>query len=187
LQSDTDKLESPKVNGEAAPEASPDERMTMARVVPPERVRVREDEFHVVHLSLDGQDFENVRPVRAFPVSDKADYVSFLDAKGKEVALVAHPHKLDRTSRRAVRAALERMYYIPKIRQVDSIKETWGVSHWEVQTDRGYASFEVVAREQIRKLPRGRYLIQDADGNRYEIESAERLPPRSQALIRSET
>jgi len=44
-----------------------------------------------------------------------------------------------------------------------------GVTNWETQTDHGYATFEVVDREYIRKLPGGRYIIADADGNRFEL------------------
>ena len=63
-----------------------------------------------------------------------------------------------------------------------------GVSEWEVKTDRGYAKFEVVDRtEHIRKLPGGRVMIVDADGNRFEIEDVSRLDERSQTLVRTET
>jgi len=151
--------------------------------VAPERVRVWEDDFHVLHVSVDGQDFPDVRPRHAFPLSRRVDYVSFLDEKGKEVALLAHPRKLDKASRQALEKALAGMYYVAKIRQVDRITETMGVTHWEVQTDRGYAAFEVVDLRHIRKLSNGRLVIADVDGNRFEVEDIARLDPRSQTLI----
>lgn len=157
-----------------------------AEVVAPERVRLREDAFHLFHLTVDEREFLDVRPVRAFPISGKADYVGFMDAQGKEVALVAHPQKMDRASRQALERAFSRVYYVPKIQRIDKIEETWGVSHWQVDTDRGYASFEVVDREYIRKLGGARFLIIDADGNRFEIENAARLDVRSQTLLHSE-
>lgn len=163
------------------------EKAAEAGAVMPERVRVWEDEFHVLHVSLDGETHSNVRAVRAFPISGKADYVSFLDEKNHEVVLLAHPHRLDRDSRCALEQALEKMYYVAAITRVDSITETMGVSKWEVDTDRGYAVFEVVDRRQhIRRLPHGRYMITDADGNRFEIEDLEQLDRRSQAIVHSE-
>ena len=153
----------------------------------PDRVRVWEDEFQVLHVSVDGEEFSNVRAVRVFPISHRADYVSFLDEKGKEVLLLAHPHQLDKASLKVLMQALERMYYVARILRVDSISETMGVTHWQVLTDRGYASFEVVDRQHIRKLPRGRYIIVDADGNRFEIPDVSALDSRSQSLIFSET
>jgi len=155
--------------------------------VQPESVKVWEDAFHKLHLSLDGQEFVDVRARRAFPLSEKADYVSFLDDKDKEVALLARSHELDKESRRALEKALDRMYYVARIVRVHDIRETMGVAHWKVETDRGYASFEVVEQENIRKLPHDRLIIVDVDGNRFEVEDIEQLDVRSQALIRSET
>ena len=164
-----------------------DGRATAAGAVAPERVRVWEDEFHVLHVRVDDEEYADVCAVFAFPVSGKADYVGFLSPDGKEVALVSRLGDLDEKSRRAVEAALARMYYVPKIIRIDSLKEIWGVTHWQVMTDRGYASFEVTSQDNIRKLPGGRYIILDVDGNRFEIEALRRLDKRSQALVHSET
>jgi len=103
--------------------------------VAPERVRVWEDARHVIHVSVDGEVTDNVRPRRAFPISGRADYVSFLGDMDKEVCLVAHPHRLDKESRRALEHALNRTYYAPKILSVSSITEVMGVSTWQVETD----------------------------------------------------
>jgi hypothetical protein len=157
-----------------------------AEVIQPDDVKIWEDAFHRLYLSVQGREFGNVRAVRAFPISGKADYISFLDEQRKEVALLAHPRGLDKASRRALEKALERMYYVPKIVRVDSITENPGISHWEVLTDRGYASFELTDREHIRKLPGRRYLVHDADGNRFEIEDLAQLDKRSQELVQSE-
>jgi len=170
-----------------ATEADQHPNARTAGVIGPDGVRVREDEFHRLHVIVDGTEHSNVRAVRAFPISEKADYISFLDSEGHEVALMAEPDKLDEASRVVLARALKTMYYMPKITCVHSITEKMGVGHWEVTTDRGYASFEVVSREQIRRLPRGRLLLNDADGNRFEIEDTEALDVRSRALIHSET
>ena len=156
-------------------------------LIQPERVKVREDEYHCLHLTVDGKVYENVRPVRTFPLSGKADYVSFIDSRGKDIALVAHPHKLDKESRRALHKALELMYYVPKIVRIDSINESMGISIWNVLTDRGYATFEIVDRESIVKMPGGRFIMKDADGNRFEIENIAELDNRSRMLVESET
>ncbi|NLW50489.1 MAG: DUF1854 domain-containing protein [Candidatus Brocadiaceae bacterium] len=154
----------------------------------PEGARIWEDPFHRLHVSVDGREYENVRPRRTFPLSGKADYVSFMDENDKEVLLLAHPQNLDRESRRALEAALKRVYYVATILRVDAVSEKMGVSHWEVKTDRGYAMFEVVDRNRhIRRLPGDRVMIVDADGNRFEIPNVTELDERSQALVRSET
>ena len=158
----------------------------MVGLVQPERVRLWQDDFRRLHISVDGREYEDVRAVRAFPVSGKADYVSFVNKEGKEVAFLARAHELDKESRRVLTDALQKMYYVAKITRIFSLTETMGVAHWQVMTDRGYATFEVADREHIRTLPAGRFLITDADGNRFEIEDATALDPRSQTLLRSE-
>ena len=45
----------------------------------------------------------------------------------------------------------------------------------------------MIDREFIRILPPARYILQDVDGNRFEIEDATKLDAKSQALLRSET
>lgn len=156
-------------------------------VIQPERVRLREDEFHVLHVSVDGNETPNVEARCVFPLSQKADYVSFVDENGKEAVLLARPRGLDGDSRRCLEKALDRMYYMARIERVDEITETMGVSQWKVQTDRGYAVFEIADRRRhIRSLRGGRYLVSDADGNRFEIEDLSRLDERSQALVATE-
>lgn len=155
--------------------------------VSPRRVRLWEDAFHVVHVDVDGRETHDVQARRVFPLSGKADYISLIGADGAEVVLVAHPHRLDKQSRRCLERMLDRMYYVARILRVDDITESMGVSQWSVLTDHGYAVFEVVNRQShIRGMAGGRYLITDADGNRFEIEALRKLDPRSQTLVMTE-
>ena len=89
-------------------------------------------------------------------------------------------------SRDILTAALKRMYYVATISRVDSITEKMGVTTWQAETDRGYARFEILDRENIRRLPGHRVMLTDADGNRFEISNIEELDQRSQALIFTE-
>ena len=151
-------------------------------LVSPDRVRVWEDARKILHVS------EDVRPRRVFPLSGKSDYVSFQGERGREVLLLSHPHKLDRKSRAVLEHAIERTYFAARILQVYEIKESMGVSRWRVRTDRGYAHFEVVDRNQhIRSMPPARYLITDADGNRFVIEDLRELDRHSQSEVHHET
>jgi len=170
------------VGGSTAPALLPD------LVTQPERVRLWEDAFRVLHAEVDGKVHDDVRPRRLFPLSGKADYVSFMTDRDHEVLLLAHPERLDKDSRKALDHALERLYYCAISTRVDHISEAMGVSCLQVLTDRGYARFEVVDRQQhIRILPGGRFIITDADGNRFEIPVFSQLDARSQALIETET
>lgn len=183
--SDAEPIEVESQDSEAR--AEPEEEWAPKAPFQPEQVRIWEDAFRKLCISVDGKEHTNVRARRVFPLTSKADYVSFLDEDEKEVALLAHPHGLDKQSRQALEEALGRMYYVAKITRVDSITEKMGVSKWQVETDRGYATFEVADRSRIRRLARGGILIVDADGNRFEIEDVTQLDEASQALVFSET
>lgn len=157
-------------------------------LVPSAGVRVWFDDLHRLCIRVGDEEFEGVRPRYVFPLSSKCDYISFLGDKGKEVLLLSRPQKLDGDSRQALRKALERTYYTAKILQVYDIDEAMGVAQWRVRTDRGFATFEVVDRNQhIRSLPSERYMITDADGNRFEIEDLSQLDAHSQAEVHHET
>jgi hypothetical protein len=152
------------------------------------RSRVWRDAFCSLHVCVDGQDHADLRPRRVFPISGRSPFVSFMNDKGEEAVLLRDPANLDAESAAALALALARVYSGAIIRRVYDITETMGVSLWNVMTDRGYASFEVVDRERhIRLLPNGRYLLTDVDGNRFEIPCVYDLDEPSQRLIETET
>ena len=156
------------------------------RLVTPDRVAVWEDGLGKLCIRIDGKEFRDLRARKVFPLTGKADYVSFQNKDGKETVMLTRPQKLDAKSREVLEHALGRMYYVATITRVDSITERMGVSQWQVQTDRGYAIFEVVDRRTIRRLRGGRVALSDADGNRFEIADVNGLDERSRKLIDSE-
>jgi len=164
------------------------ERASVAWAVDAADVSIWLDEQLVLHVRARGEEHVDVRPRKVFPLSVKAPYISFLGEKNKEVALLGNPGDLDADSQQALEKALGRMYYVARIQTVLQIEEAMGVSLWDVETDCGFARFEVSDRNrQIRLLPQGHYLIADVDGNRFEIEDIRQLDVRSQRLVATET
>jgi hypothetical protein len=167
--------------------ASPEVSAMRSGALSAKDVRVWFDDMRALCVATGEREFRNVRAVGVFPLTHMAEYVSFLDKDGKEVLMVADPARLDVASRRALERALGRMYYKARIIQVFKIAERMGVTTWEVMTDCGYATFEVLSREHIRELEEGHFIIADADGNRFEIPDFAQLDPESQVMILSET
>ena len=161
---------------------------TVDWAVDPGEVRVWVDEMRVLHVEARGEVHSDVTARHAFPLSGRGDYVSFLGGKEEEKVLVRNASQLDPESRRVLDEVMGRTYYRATILRIDNVIETMGVSMWEVLTDRGYAKFEVVDRQRhIRILPNGRFLLMDADGNRFEIPCVHELDERSQRLVETET
>jgi len=154
------------------------------RMADAERVRIWRDSFRRLHVQVEGgEEYVDVRPAPVFPVSGTADYVSFLDGDGKEVLLLRNPEALPSDSRRVLEEELGRAYFVPKITRVYAIQGAHGAARWEVETDRGYRIFDVRDREDMRVVGGTRVLLQDADGNRFEIEDLTQLDPRSRRLL----
>jgi len=173
--------------GDAREAAGWEAEIERLQITAPERVRVWRDQFRRLHVQVEGGDeYVDVKPMPVFPVSEAADYVSFLDSKDKEVLLLRDPRGLDPDSRKALEDELGRTYFVPKITRVHQIEDAHGAARWEVETDRGYRVFDIRDREDVRVIRRTRVLLQDADGNRFEIEDIRELDERSQRLLDTE-
>ena len=151
----------------------------------PDKARFFVDAFEDLNLDLAGdQTYSRVRVKRAFPLTRDDCFIVVQDRKGKEIGSLARLDALDRDSRQAVEDELERAYFTPRIQRIDKVTTANRVPRWEVETDRGPRAFEIYSsRRDVRLLGDGRILVQDADGNRYEIPDYRRLDPASQALV----
>ncbi|MBQ7661243.1 MAG: DUF1854 domain-containing protein [Clostridia bacterium] len=114
---------------------------------------------------------KDLSPRRLFPITDPDHYISFLNADGHEVAVIADIHVLSRQSRAVLEDVMKEYYLIPKILEVLEIDERFGMNKWTVRTERGVQSFQIRSRHSdIKPFADGRVLIRDSNDNRYEIE-----------------
>ena len=151
----------------------------------PDKARFFVDAFEDLNLELTGdQTYSRVQVKRAFPLTCDDCFIVVQDRDGKEIGSLARLDALNRASRQAVEDELERAYFTPRIQRIAKATTTNRVPRWEVETDRGPRTFEIYSgRRDVRLLGDGRILVQDADGNRYEIPDYRRLDPASQALV----
>ena len=151
----------------------------------PDKARFFVDAFEDLNLELTGdQTYPRVRVKRAFPLSCDDCFIVVQDREGQEIGSLARLDSLDRASRQAVEEELERAYFSPHIQRIVNVTVANRVPRWEVETDRGPRAFEIYSsRRDIRHLGGGRVLVQDADGNRYEIPDYRLLEPASRALV----
>jgi hypothetical protein len=154
-------------------------------VLDPAEVQVRLNEQGQLELLLGGEVYSGVTLVPAFPISRPNRFIYFNDSEGKEIGLLMEPRRLDRESRELVLQRADEAYFMPRIVRIGRIDEKpgLGIAHWEVETDRGWNSFEMVSRsESVWYVGRNRLVIRDADGNRYLIEDLNALDKRSRRL-----
>lgn len=116
-----------------------------------------------------GMRHDKVRPLRMFPLTDPARWVSILDASGRELACIEDPAALDEEQRRLLDAALAKRHFVPVIRRIVAITRAPDGHDWLVETDRGATTFRIETDESIQTLGGGRIVIIDKLGTRYLI------------------
>jgi len=135
----------------------------------------------------DGSRLDGVEPRMMLPVTNKYSYISLVDDDGNEKCIIRNIWEIPGKYSRYLERALERHYLIPKIVEIKSIKEKFGLLQWEVVTDRGPYKFEITSRyNDIKVMADKRILIRDSNDNRYEIMDYEKLPKKSKRLLAGE-
>jgi len=144
-----------------------------------------DDEGQLQAVISGDRTYSGVKVAPAFPITRPNSFIYLFDRDGKELGLLVDPRRLDRDSRDILLAQADHAYFMPSITRIIRVEERMGMglAQWEVETDRGYSSFEVVSRsESVWWVGRDRLVIRDADGNRYLIEDLNQLDKRSRRL-----
>jgi hypothetical protein len=142
------------------------------------------DEIGQMHASdFRGGKFENVRPVRLFPLSHPDHYISILDQTGKEIVCVDDPSKLKPDSERLLRTELARREFVPILKRVLWISGNSEPSEWKVETDRGETTFVLKDENDVRRLGDSSVLIVDTFGIRYFLPDRNTLDSFSRRVI----
>ena len=132
----------------------------------------------------DDRSFPKVGILRAFPLSDRNRFLSVRDSAENEIGLIVNPDELGAELRKLVEEDLQRRYLVPAVKRVVSAKERFGTVEWVVETDRGLCRFTSQnLRENVQRPAPGRIILNDVDGNRYDIRNVDELSRESQELL----
>lgn len=135
-------------------------------------------------VKLGAQEHQGVEVRRAFPLEAADRYIGFFLADGAELGLLENPERLDAQSQQVLREELDKIYFRPVITQVHDIGEEFGVVFIEVETTRGPRRLEIRGiRTSIRPLSGYRALVEDVDGNRYELRDWHLLPRVTREIL----
>ena len=131
-----------------------------------------------------GEKYYDLEPRRLFPVSGLSKYITLLDSEGEEQFIIRQISAMEPEQAEMLVGCLEEYYRIPKITRLVSRSEKFKIWLWNVETDRGDYTFEIINHLQSMKLFYDkRILIKDANDNRYEIPNVYELDKHSQKLI----
>ena len=142
------------------------------------------DKIYVDAELYTGEKFTMLEPHRLFPVSGLSEYITFLDSEGEEQFILRKLDNMEPSQKELLLGCLEEYYRIPKITRLISRSEKHRIWLWNVETDRGNYTFEIINHIQSMKMFYDkRILIKDGNDNRYEIPNIYELDKRSQKLI----
>ena len=138
-----------------------------------------------LHLSIEGKgDVGQINVFRAYPLSDPMHYLSICNKENEEIGVLMDPGELSESDRVLVKKHLDRRYLVPIVSNIISTKERFGTLEWTMDTDRGMCTFTTRnLREYSFQPSPGRLLIEDVDGNRYDIRDVKALSKKSQDLL----
>ena len=151
-----------------------------------EKGRIERTDLYLVNLIFhDGTVISGLEPRRLFPITDTGHYISLLDDKEKEIALIRNVADLDEDSRQVLEDCFREYYMIPKIQKVLKCVDKFGTLKWTVETDRGVITFDIRNRHSDIKHLRGtsRVIIRDSNDNRYEIPDIDNMDQHSAHLL----
>ncbi len=159
--------------------------MTHPGAVDPKAIRLFREPAWRLRMTIEGdRSYLKVKVVRAAPLSQPDKYICFLDAKDEVICMVDDIQDIRKDFRPLVREELEQRYLTARVVQVTSVRTEFGVSYWDVETDRGRREF--VAKdvaENVQWLGERRLMIVDVDGNRFEVADLDALDKKSAGLV----
>lgn len=134
-------------------------------------------------LSVGGERFEGVVPVRSFPMTAPEAGLSLVDTDGKERLWIEHLDQLPAAARQLIDEELRPREFSPHIRQIKSVSTFTTPSTWHVETDRGTTTLVLNGEEDIRRMPGRSLLITDSQGIQFIIPDTTSLDRRSKRLL----
>lgn len=117
---------------------------------------------------------------RSFPFDMMTEFISVLDEENNEVGIIRSVNDFDEATAQMILEELEKKYYAPVILKIKSVKERYGYSIWNIESNVGPLKFSV--RDTYRSIiwaGNNRAFIVDVDSNRYEIPDITKLDKKS--------
>ena len=131
-----------------------------------------------ISLEFGGKKYDRVLIFRAFPFSEANQFLSVRESTGRnaEIGIIKNLDDIAADEAEIIVRDLKLRYFLPKIKNVRSVKTEHGHSTFSVTTD--YGSMRFIIRgsgDAVTRLSDSRLIFTDIDGNRFEIEDINSL------------
>ena len=130
-----------------------------------------------------GDRFEGVVPVRAFPIQSPEDGIALVHTDGNEVVWIDRLDALAEPAQSLLREELASREFMPEILRIESVTSFSTPCTWHVLTDRGDTRFVLRGDEDIRRVGLAIVLITDTNGIQFLIRDREKLNRESRKIL----
>jgi uncharacterized protein DUF1854 len=137
----------------------------------------------LVLIDAHGHRHVGVEPIRAFPLTDPAHWISICDSSGQELVCVEDPALLSAGVRQMLEEELAQREFVPVIQRVVRMKSEAAPYDWEVETDRGPTRFVLNSDDDVRRLGPHSALMIDAQGIHYLVSDIRSLDAASRRIL----
>ena len=153
--------------------------------IDPQGIRLFREPAWKLRMTIEGRSsYPKIKIVRAAPLTHPSQYICFLDEKDEVITMVNDPVELDAHTQEILQEELTGRYLTSVISQIHSVRSEYGVSYWDVATDRGRREFVVQnVSESAQWMTEKHLMLVDVDGNRFEIPDLEALDKKSLGYI----
>jgi len=137
----------------------------------------------LVLTTAQGQTYEAVMPVRAFPIQAPGQAISLVLPDGREVAWIDDLAELAAPLRELVQEELDGREFMPVISHITGVSSYATPCTWSVQTDRGATEFVLKGEEDIRRIGAASLLVADNHGIHFLIRDMFTIDKHSRKIL----
>lgn len=137
----------------------------------------------LVLTMADGQVYEGVVPVRAFPIAAPDHGIALVSTDGRELVWMDHLSDAPEGIYTLVQEEITSREFMPEIHKLRQVSSFATPSTWQVETNRGDTQFVLKGEEDIRRLGHTTLLIADSHGIQFLIRDIHALDAASRRLL----
>lgn len=139
---------------------------------------------NILSVKVDEEEHPAVYVHCSFPHTDKRIYLSVRTIENKEIGMIRSLDDYPKETVNLLEEQVEIRYFAPEITNVVTVKEEFGYSYWEAETNAGVCRFTVRGGGgNVKLVSENRLLITDVDGNRFVILQLDRLSEREYRMV----
>ncbi len=137
----------------------------------------------LILTTAQGDRFEGVVPVRAFPIQSPEDGIALVHTDGHEAAWIDRLDAVPEPAQGLIREELASREFMPEILSIESVTSFSTPCTWHVLTDRGDTRFVLRGDEDIRRVGLTILLVTDSHGIQFLIRDREKLNKESRKIL----